>query len=505
MFLGDLNDFINPSQACVNPMFVSEDEKDENKTGEAKMTLNIDGDEFEQPDLIKSVGVTQKASVSLNDCLACSGCVTSAETVLITMQSMAEFEKRVKSRVENGDKGMAVVSIAPQVRASIAVHFKMSALQVHRKLMSWLKGMGVDLVVETSASGDVALLEARNEFVTRFKNRKKLEWKHPPNSYANSSTETIYPGGEENTSSDGAIPMLTSACPGWVCYAEKSQQNSIPYISTTKSPQQIMGSLVKHVLGKEKGIEAKNIYHATIMPCFDKKLEASRKDFYDEVKDSDDVDTVLTSMEILDYFTEQQIDFIAMEESMPTELETKFSGLSQDGEVILGATSGQNGSGGYLEHIFRYAAKELFNVDVVGDLEYVQGRNQDFRQVSLQHHGETVLCFAQAYGFRNIQGVLTKMKRSKCPYHFVEIMACPSGCLNGGGQIKAEKENLVPAVQSVYSDRKIRLPGENLLCKKVYDSNAVGGVGSEQAKQLFHTRYHAVPKMEVSNPLGIIW
>lgn len=122
------------------------------------------------------------------------------------------------------------------------------------------------MVVDTKIADDLALIESRNEFVERYNTNRK------------------------------SLPMLASSCPGWVCYAEKTHGNFIlPYISTTRSPQQIMGMLVKQYLAKIIGTSSDRIYHVTVMPCYDKKLEASREDFFSEVENSHDVDCVITS------------------------------------------------------------------------------------------------------------------------------------------------------------------------------------------------------------------
>ena len=311
-----------------------------------------------------------------------------------------------------------------------------------------------------------------------------------------------------------ALPMLTSACPGWICYAEKSNPNTIPYISTTKSPQQIIGTLIKRGVmfpRKDHGVISPNeIYHVSIMPCYDKKLEASRKDFVDAVHDATEVDSVLVTTEVLELLERLNLTFSELAETEPTALESAFSGFSADGLHLMGATSGlYSGSGGYLEHIFRYTAKRVFNVEIEGPLEYLPGRNPDFREVHLEVDGKIVLNFAQAYGFRNIQGIITKLRRNKCPYQFVEIMACPQGCLNGGGQIKqevTESSSSIPETQqTLFNQRQVREPHENPLVQDVYEQVLRQQPFSDQAKEMLHTRYHAVPKLEVSNPLGIKW
>lgn len=152
-----------------------------------------------------------------------------------------------------------------------------NAEETAKQLTGYLKRLGADLVLDTRIADDLALIESRNEFVERYK------------------TELIdNAGGAKGVTP--SLPMLSSSCPGWVCYAEKTHGTFIlPYISTTRSPQQIMGVLVKQYLAQKLGVSAERIYHVSVMPCYDKKLEASREDFFDEANNSKDVDCVITS------------------------------------------------------------------------------------------------------------------------------------------------------------------------------------------------------------------
>ncbi|CAK4212512.1 unnamed protein product [Aphanomyces euteiches] len=506
VFLGDLDDFITPSQACVNPLFLSKKSKE-------LAQVNLDSDIYSgihqvaiEPDLIRNTG-NDTAMVSLNDCLACSGCVTSAESILISQQSAQEFLSAVRT---HRDSSQIVVTISPQARASVAAHFDLPLDVCHRKLVTYFRHLGVHIVLDSTCASDLALIEARTEFVTRYRQRQAIPWVRPPSSRAVSSTQTDYYDATnvQETPAHVALPMLSSSCPGWVCYAEKSNPNAIPYISTTKSPQQITGTLVKRFLAGEKPV-----YHCTVMPCYDKKLEASRNNFLDAATDTRDVDCVLAVSELLEMLQDDfEINFAALPEATLTPDEVRWSGLDPvTGRVVSSLTpGGEIGSGGYLEHIFRFAAKELFNVDCPDQLPYVVGRNSDFREVSLTlPDGTEVLRFALAYGFRNIQTVLMKIKRNKCPYHFVEIMACPGGCLNGGGQIKpitpAANKALVEKVYTAFRNQNHRRGEENPAVVHIYNSFLDGHAFSAKAQEAFHTRYHAVPKLELANPFGIKW
>ncbi|KAL3742297.1 hypothetical protein ACJRO7_017732 [Eucalyptus globulus] len=455
--IGDLNDFIAPSQACIVSV------KGLKPASSAKS---------DKPEVaIASRAVkTEPVKISLKDCLACSGCITSAETVMLEKQSLDEF-------LSNIDKGKAVmISISPQSRASLAAHFGLSPLQVLRKLVTFFKSMGVKAVFDTSCSRDISLIESCNEFMMRYKQTK--------------------------SKGDNPLPMLASACPGWICYAEKTLGSYIlPYISSVKSPQQTMGAALKHHVCQIMGLRVDEIYHVSIMPCYDKKLEAVRDDFVFQLDSPNEaqldvvplaeVDSVLTSGEVLDLIKLKAVDFKSLEESP---LDKMMTNVDEDGHLygVLGS------SGGYAETIFRYAAKELFGRDIEGPLDFKIIRNSDFQEVSLEVDGKTVLKFALCYGFRNLQNIVRKVKINKCDYDFVEVMACPSGCLNGGGQIKPEPgqsaKDLIQRLETVYMDQvSVADPFRNPLVRKLYDE-WLEQPGSKKAKKYMHTEYHPVVK-----------
>lgn len=153
------------------------------------------------------------------------------------------------------------------------------------------------------------------------------------------------------------------------------------------------------------------------------------------------------------------------------------------------------GSGGYLEHVFRHAAQELFGIHVT-EVTYQPMRNKDFQEVTLKREGQVLLRFAVAYGFRNIQNLVQKLKRGRCPYHYVEVMACPSGCLNGGGQLKApdmQGKEFLEQVERLYSMVRNKAPEDAPGVQELYQ-HWLQGEGSEQASRLLHTQYHAVEK-----------
>ncbi|NWR90367.1 NARFL factor, partial [Furnarius figulus] len=463
--LTELDDFIAPSQECVKPVKV---EKQAGKAA-AKIRIEADGSYF-QIDEDGGAQRLEKAKITLNDCLACSGCITSAESVLISQQSHQELCRVLAANkaAAPSEQKLVVVSVSPQSRASLAASCKMGVVETAKKLTTFLKS--VHFVFDTTFSRNFSLLESQREFVRRFRRH-----------------------GEDRR----ALPMLASACPGWICYAEKTHGSFIiPYISTTKSPQQVMGSLVKGYFAEQQHLSPAQIYHVTVMPCYDKKLEASRPDFFNQQFQTRDVDCVITTGEVLNLLEQEGVTLSDVD---PAPLDTMLSSAAAE---QLSSHSG-GGSGGYLEHIYTHAAKELFGIQV-DTIEYKTLKNKDFQEVTLERDGEVLLQFALAYGFRNIQNLVQKLKRGKSPYHYVEVMACPSGCLNGGGQIRlqGEPKDELQRVQRLYESLQAERPEDNPAVAELYE-HWLGGRDSEKAMGMLHTEYHPVEK--ANSGLNIKW
>lgn len=474
--LTDLDDFIAPSQECVKPVVV---QKTPGRTL-GKITVEEDGALMET-DEHGTTRPLQKASITLDDCLACSGCVTTAESVLIQQQSHVEMLRVLRENQALGEasRRLVVVSVSPQARASLAVHYALGLQETASRLTGALKALGVHRVYDTTFSRDFSLLESGREFVERFRRRD---------------------------GDPAALPMLASACPGWICYAEKTLGSTVlPFISTVRSPQQVMGSLVKDHIARQQGCAPGHVYHVTVMPCYDKKLEASREDFHLREFDTREVDCVITSEEVV-RLLEDEVG-VSLREAEPAPLDTELS-LVDEGGAVLGHDGG--GSGGYLEHVFRHAAQELFGATVT-DITYRTLRNKDLREVLLESDGRVLLRFAAAYGFRNIQNLVQRLKRAKSPYDYVEVMACPSGCLNGGGQVRTKgvqaggvaAEELLRRVEEAYASAAPVPPGSGDGAVTRLYREWLGDEGSERAKAALHTSYHALEKPASS--LNLKW
>ncbi|XP_017755607.1 PREDICTED: probable cytosolic Fe-S cluster assembly factor CPIJ010948 isoform X2 [Eufriesea mexicana] len=473
----NLDDFITPSQECIKPIEI---QTSKSKTG-AKIKIEEDGtpmalNEVGQPEKL------QKVEITLADCLACSGCITSAETVLVTQQSQEELMRvfREKTSQCQNEDGMystfIVVSLSVQAVLSVAERYSLNSEEALNKLAGYFYQLGADLVLDMTVADDFALLESAKEFIERYKAAKE---------------------GEKNQ-----LPMLSSSCPGWVCYAEKTHGNFIlPYISVTKSPQQIMGSLVKYYLAETMGLLPEQVYHVTVMPCYDKKLEASRKDFYNYERKFRDVDCVITPIELEQMFNDYNVTISKINEK---EVQKPFGSQIEDLKNNLYGHTG-SGSGGYAEFILRYAAKHLFDeADVI--IKFKNLRNPDFQEAVFQKDGRPLLTFAITNGFRNIQNLVQKLKREKCPYDYVEVMACPCGCLNGGAQIKPlnniQPRELALKLESKYWNLPQSNPEQNSVVQNLY-RNWLGGEYTDKALAYFHTQYHEIKKADTA--LAIKW
>ena len=378
-----------------------------------------------------------------------------------------------------------VVSISPQTRASFAAKYQLSPLEVAKKLTTLFKTVASPSVVhvfDTSFARDLSLMATLQDLQRRLSLDKILERR-------NVQQQQQQQQQEQSERSPMLLPMLASACPGWICYAEKTQGDVVlPYISATRSPQQMMGWLVKEYFASAlpfHGTTAtmrQTIYHCSIMPCFDKKLEASRSDFtIDNVRD---VDCVLSSGE-LEVMLQEYGQPLA--DIPPSSLDRPFWNVVVDPatqqETLVG-TAG-TGSGGYVDYLIQSVARQLreeasLQVDIVKQT----GRNSDVTEYAITLDGRVLVRMATAYGFRNIQNVVRRLKQKPSAmrrkvssdkaswemYDFVEVMACPSGCINGGGQLKPNETQIegivavkefVAAMDREYQAIPSREPTEN--------------------------------------------
>jgi len=291
-----------------------------------------------------------------------------------------------------------------------------------------------------------------------------------------------------------------------------------------------MGSILKYYIGGKLSLLPNQIYHVAVMPCYDKKLEASRPSFTNETYKTRDVDCVITTGEIEKMFEEQSLDIRTIPELPSDGFLTKYGISNETNKPILLGTLGSS-SGGYLHFIMKYAAYNLFNIVVTdenimnatGPIRHKPGRNPDYKEVQLinpENESEVLLSFAYAYGFRNIQNLVRKVKtvnnpkiKKPLPFHYVEVQACPSGCINGGGQLKPDDgtsyvskewiEQTENAYQSISLVNGYQDPLENSAIVELY-SEWLESPESEKTRTMLHTSYKAIEKSEV-NALMVSW
>lgn len=406
LLLGDLNDYIQPGVTCILPI--------------------------EDPKIPRNSLVPLKpVELSLNDCLACSGCITSAETILVSEQTHQQLDKVVRENASlpPAERRIIVVSICASTRTALARHFRLPPLVVHKKLSGFFRGyFGAAAVLDVSFASLIYLKEVTDEFMAAYKSREDR----------------------------GPYPLLSSDCPGWVCYVEKKQPRLIPFLCAVRSPQQLTGALVKtYVADKfaatmERPVRRRDIFHVSVMSCYDKKLEASRDDFMDEERIRD-VDCVITTSELLTLIDDKVSgDFASVPSGPCNDLFPSVTVDPDSGEERLIAFPG-GGGGGCLFSVFRYAAEALHGIhlppritaDPRVSVTHHRG-NIDYTEYCLRSSADPLetplLRFAAISGFRNIQTFVQKRKTKRADYDFVEVMACPGACLFGGGQPTAPEQ-----------------------------------------------------------------
>ncbi|XP_011921642.1 PREDICTED: nuclear prelamin A recognition factor [Cercocebus atys] len=404
------------------------------------------------------------ARIFLSDCLACDSCVTAEEGVQLSQQNAKDFFRvlNLNKKCDTSKHKVLVVSVCPQSLPYFAAKFNLSVTDASRRVCGFFRSLGVHYVFDTRIAADFSILESQKEFVRRYRQHSE----------------------EERT-----LPMLTSACPGWVRYAERVLGRPITaHLCTAKSPQQVMGSLVKDYFARQQ-------MDSTPAVC-DGDFIGGRSSRVTNVKFPAGEEKFLwppVSFQcLLLHLSVGEIAQIMEQGDLSVKdaaVDTLFGDLKEDKVTRHDGAS----SDGHLAHIFRHAAKELFNEDVE-EVTYRALRNKDFQEVTLEKNGEVVLRFAAAYGFRNIQNMILKLKKGKFPYHFVEVLACAGGCLNGRGQAQtpdghADKA-LLRQMEGIYADIPVRRPESSAHVQELYQE-WLEGINSPKAREVLHTTYQS--------------
>ena len=327
------------------------------------------------------------------------------------------------------------------------------------QMVGAMPGLGFDKVFDTDTAADLTILEEGTELLNRIQN-------------------------------GGKLPLITSCSPGWIKFCEHYYPEFIDNLSSCKSPHEMFGAVIKSYYAEKEGIDPSKIVSVSIMPCVAKKFEAQRTEL--SHNGLQDVDIVLTTRELAQMIKEARIEF----EKCEGEFENPFGPASGAG-VIFGAT------GGVMEAALRTVADVLTGTEVE-EIEYHAVRGvEGIKEAEVDLGNGTVIKAAVAHGLGNARTLLDKIKAGEADYHFVEIMACPGGCVNGGGQpiqpanVKNWIDLRAERAKALYSEDErlpIRKSHKNPVIMDVLYGEYFGEPGSEKAHHLLHTHYTARDK-----------
>lgn len=415
-------------------------------------------------------GDKQRVSTFLNKplddvvCTNCGQCVNRCPTGALTERTYID---NVWDAI-NDPSTHTVVQTAPAVRIGLGEDLGVDPGQrVTGKMVSALKSIGFDSVLDTNFAADLTIMEEGTELLTRLK-------------------EALV---DKNEST--ALPMMTSCSPGWVKFQEHMFPDFLPNMSTCKSPQQMFGPLAKTYYAQKKGLKAENLVSVSIMPCTAKKFEAERPEM--RASGYQDVDYVLTTREMAMMVKQAGIEF----ESLENQNYDSIMGKSSGAGVIFGAT------GGVMEAALRTAYEIVtgeevpfknLNITPVRGMEGVRDAQITVQRAKPEWsflEGAT-LKVAVAHGLANAKKLMDAVKSGEKEYHFVEIMGCPGGCLGGGGQpIPTNQEIRDARAKAIYdedADMPIRKSHENPEIQAIYN-DFLGEPLSHKSHDLLHTHY----------------
>lgn len=383
-------------------------------------------------------------------CVGCGQCIVVCPTGAI---SEKDHTKMVWDAINDPEKHV-VVQTAPSIRVTLGEAFDMPiGTNVEGKMVAALRRLGFDRVFDTDLAADMTIMEEATEFIERVRNH-------------------------------GTLPMITSCSPGWIKYCEHNYPEFIQNLSSCKSPQQMFGAITKTWYAEKNGIDPKDIYVVGVMPCTAKKFEIGREN--QSASGYPDVDAVLTTRELSHMIKRAGIDFA----NLPNEEFDNPLGTSSGAGTIFGVT------GGVMEAALRTAA-ELLTGKTVENIDFMEVRGNENIKEATYKIGNIDVNVAVCSGLANAKKVLEMVKSGEKNYHFIEIMACPGGCINGGGQPvqPSAVRNFVDLKSlrgmALYSEdmrKQIRKSHDNPMVQELY-STYFGSPGSHKAHDILHTGY----------------
>ncbi len=393
------------------------------------------------------IGTAFNQGLNTSSCVNCGQCIMVCPTGALTEKNhFAQIQEAL-----NNNSKRVVVQYAPSITVSMAEELGMEAgTDINGILNAALRKIGFDHVFDSSFSADLTIMEESAELIDRVSN-------------------------------GGTLPMITSCCPGWVKFAEEFAPDFIPNLSSCKSPQQMMGAIIKSHFAAEEGLKPEEIFSVSIMPCTAKKFEAQREEMTQE--GISDVDAVLTTRELAKFLKLYGIDMF----NIRPELTDSPLGFRSSAGKIFGA------SGGVMEAAIRTAyykitGKELVEFQIPA-IRGFQGRKETTINIDGLEVGVAVV-----NGLGNAKKLLEEIRNGKDDVHFIEVMACPGGCIGGGGQhIGSSEEQLKARMKKLYhidATESIKVSHKNPEIIELYDK-FLGEPLGHKSHELLHTHYHA--------------
>ncbi len=398
--------------------------------------------------------ISTSCDKSLNDvpCSLCGQCITACPTGALREK---DATKAVWRAIADPDT-YVVVQTAPAVRAAIGEEFGMPiGTLCTGKMVAGLKKLGFDKVFDTNTGADLTIMEEGTELIHRIQN-------------------------------GGLLPMITSCSPGWVRFAENSYPELLGHLSTAKSPHQMFGAILKSYYAEKQGIDPKKMFVVSVMPCVAKKAESEREEM--KVNGLRDVDAVLTTREAARMMKEAGINLAILDDEQFDDPMGEATGAA----VIFGTT------GGVMEAALRTVSEVLTGKELEKlEFEDVRGEVNGIKEATVKI-GDLDVKVAIANGLASATAIMDMIEKGEAPYHFIEIMACPGGCVTGGGQPIHDAKTRATvdihglrkaALYEADKGLKLRKSHENPVIKQLYDEY-LENPGSHKAHELLHTTYH---------------